>query len=175
MKNKNRMAWIRQLEQLEASTGGRRRFTDYEFVSECRITGRLEYADGGIVCGPYTFERNENGLYHYVLTLAYPWDDGTRRDRELTELMQGATPDGYYFRDGAAGELLSLLSLALRCWLYLVATVDVIGDMRIKRELKITYRALIPTFTRQCLTTAHETSLGTCHRSSCTPPRRRGR
>jgi hypothetical protein len=144
MKNTNRMAWIRLLEDLEASPAERRYSTEYEFVSECRITGRLEYAGGAIVCTPYTFEKDENGLHHYLLTLSYPADDGSRRERELTELMQGATPDGYYFRDGAAGELLSLLSLALRCRLYLVASVHVSGDTRIKREFKINHRRVDP-------------------------------
>lgn len=136
--NKNRMAWIRQLEELSKHKGGRRH-VDYEFASECRITGMLVYADGGITCGPYTFEKDDNGLYHYVLRLSYyVVEDADETDAAIMRRVQDATSKGYYFQGGAVGELLSLFSLVLQCRFYLLASIDI--GLNSKFEYRLSYR-----------------------------------
>jgi hypothetical protein len=137
--NKDRMAWIRTLDALQA--GGDRRFVEYEFASECRITGLLTYAGGAITCGPYTFEKDEHGLYHYRLRLAYRIDSDPDRAHEVTrQRIQEATEKGYFFKEGEVGELLSLFSLVLQCRFYLVAAVHVGWEVDVKHLYRFNYR-----------------------------------
>jgi hypothetical protein len=54
------LAWIRHLEEI-AELGISDEYSEYEFASECRITGQLVYADSAIVCAPFTLQPDGQG------------------------------------------------------------------------------------------------------------------
>ncbi len=109
----NRMAWIRNIESLSPA-GGRTYSTEFEFASDVEIGGVLDHAEGAILCGRLSMERNRIGLYLYTLRLTFPFPNRAS-NRPL------ATKKGYTFRDGPAAELLTLFSLYLNCRFYLTA------------------------------------------------------
>ena len=107
------MAWIRNLGRLSKSSRGAY-YSEFEIASECRITGLLNYKKGKIRCGLFSMEKNESGLYRYLLLVKYPKYSGSYNE--------GADKKGYYFKGGELGELLVLFSLYFQCRFYLVAT-----------------------------------------------------
>ncbi len=109
-KNDNRMLWIRT-EDIIKKEGISYSF-EYEIASELRITGVLDYNDY-IKCGIYSLEKDENGLYHYLLKINHP---------AVQEYNNKADKKGYYFKDGELGEILSIFSLFFRARFYLVAS-----------------------------------------------------
>ena len=111
--NDNRMAWIRNLERLSKSNKGSY-YAEFEIASECRITGLLNYKGGKIMCSLFSMEKDENGLYHYLLRIKYPKYSGSYNEK--------ADKKGYYFKGGEIGELLALFSLHFQCRFYLIAT-----------------------------------------------------
>ncbi len=119
------MAWVRNVEKLSASRDGAN-YYEYEFASECRIPGVLDYEEGKITCGGLSFEKDNNGLYHYLLRVQYPKFEGGWNE--------AADKRGYCFKQGVIGEILSLLSLYFQCRFYLVATY--FGELT-KKSLKI--------------------------------------
>ena len=111
--NDNRMAWIRNLDKLSEKESGFYTM-EHEIVSECRIPGVLYYEGGKIACGGYSpLEKDRNGLYHYFLRVQYP---------NPKNYNKKANEKGYYFKDGIAGELISIFSLHFQCRFYLVST-----------------------------------------------------
>ena len=135
-KNDNRMSWIRNAEKLSASPDGGY-YCEYEFVSECRITGLLDYENGKLICGLFTLEEDRNGLYHYLLRIQYPKFEGGYNEK--------ADKKGYYFKDGIIGELLSLFSLYFQCRFYIVAIYQ--GELtnrsiKIKMEQEFSYKKI---------------------------------
>jgi len=135
-KNDNRMAWIRNIEKLNDSNC-KSYCVEYEIASECRIFGVLDYEDGKILCGGFSLEKDKNGLFHYLFKIQYP--------EYGQEPSNKPDKNGYYFRDGILGELLSLFSLYFQCRFYLVATYE--GELtkfglKIKNEEDFLYRKI---------------------------------
>lgn len=103
IKNDNRMGWIRNLEKLSKKETNSY-FVEYEIATECHIAGVLDYSNGIILCGGLTIEKDENGLYHYLLKVKYAGVEEPYYNNK-------ANKKGYYFKDGILGELLSIFSL----------------------------------------------------------------
>lgn len=116
------MAWIRNLSRLSKSSRGAYN-AEFEIASESRIAGLLNYKKGKIMCSLFSMEKNEKGLYHYLLRIKYPKYSGTYNEK--------ADKKGYYFKEGEIGELLALFSLYFQCRFYLVATYR--GELTIQQ------------------------------------------
>jgi len=114
----NRMGWIRFLENPGEATGARW-VEDWEIASECRITGKLDEANGKLIFSPHSFEPDENSLYKYVIRFSYPM--AVRDTEEVLRRSESATKRGYHFKGGAPAELVALISVALRCRVFVVA------------------------------------------------------
>ena len=132
--NDNRMAWIRNVEKLSESNN-EAYYYEYEFASECRISGVLDYEVGKLICGGFSLEQDKNGLYHYLLRVQYPEYESGYNDK--------ADKKGYYFKDGIIGELLALFSLYFQCRFYIIATYH--GELtnhglKIKIEQEFLYK-----------------------------------
>lgn len=110
----NRMAWIRNLKKLSSYTGETYAM-EYEFVSECRIPGVLSYDGEKIICSLLS-EKDKDGLYHYLMRVAYPTGGSDEFNRSQYH------KNGYYFKDGIIGELLSIFSLYFQARFYLVSS-----------------------------------------------------
>jgi len=135
IKNDNRMGWIRNLEKLTKKDKNNY-FVEYEIATECHIAGVLDYENGMILCGGLTIEKDKDGLYHYLLKVKYAGVEEPYYNKE-------ANKEGYYFKDGALGELLAIFSLYFQCRFYLIATFS--GELtshglRIKTENRFIYR-----------------------------------
>ena len=117
----DRMLWIRTVEARRAPKRATEWLEEWEIASECRITGQLQCAEVKMVFGPQSFEPDARGLLRYVVRFNHAVDfsdedgDPQRRWRE-------ATRRGYYFKGGAAEEIISLLSLVLQCRFFIVAS-----------------------------------------------------
>lgn len=111
LSNDNRMGWIRNIDKLSVSEKDSY-YYEYEFATECRIPGLLNYENGKIICSLFSFEKDKNGLYHYLLKIKYPKFDSYNKKTDKK---------GYCFIDGTIGELLSLFSLYYQCRFYIVA------------------------------------------------------
>jgi len=138
-KNDNRMGWIRNLEKLGKKEADSY-FVEYEIATECHIAGVLDYGNGIILCGGLTIEKDENGLYHYLLKVKYAGIEEPYYNKK-------ANKKGYYFKDGILGELLSIFSLYFQCRFYLIATFT--GELtnhglRIKTGNRFIYRSCNP-------------------------------
>jgi hypothetical protein len=138
-KNDNRMGWIRNIEKLSKKDADSY-FIEYEIATECHIAGVLDYNNGMILCGGLTIEKDQNGLYHYLIRLKYSGVEEPYYNNK-------ANKKGYYFKDGALGELLAILSLFFQCRFYLVATFS--GELtnhglKIKTENRFTYKPCNP-------------------------------
>ncbi len=90
----NRMGWIRFLET-PVKARDPRWVEDWEIASECRITGKLEVADGKLIFSPHSFEPDENGLYKYVIRFSYPL--AVQDAKEVVRRSEAATRKGYHF------------------------------------------------------------------------------
>lgn len=106
----NRMRFLRLLTSPEP----RAYVNEYEFASEVRITGELNYLNGGLILRLLTTEPNRDGLFKYSMSLAAPAEYRLPRYQ--------ASKDGYYFAGGGTDEVLSLSSLYLRCRFFPIAT-----------------------------------------------------
>jgi hypothetical protein len=130
------MAWIRNMKRLVKSGKGSY-CNEFEIASECRIAGILNYKHGKIMCSFFSVEKDEKGLYHYLLRVKYPKYSGSYNKQ--------ADKKGYYFKEGELGELLALFSLYFQCRFYLVATYT--GEMtnkglRNKSENEFLYKKI---------------------------------
>lgn len=101
--NDNRMRWIRNIQELKDAQC-KEYNVEHEFASECRISGVLNYENGMMLCGSLVSEKDENGLYYYILKIKYP---------EITNYNEKADSKGYFFEHGESGELLALFSIFL--------------------------------------------------------------
>lgn len=138
-KNDNRMRWIRNLEKL-SKKDAKSYFVECEIATECHITGVLDYNNGMILCGGLTIEKDQNGLYHYLLKVKYA-------DDKESHCNNRANKKGYCFKDGILGELLAIFSLYFQCSFYLIATFS--GELtnhglKIKTENRFIYRFCNP-------------------------------
>lgn len=130
-KNNNRMLWIRTEDKITKE--GISYSFEYEIASELRITGILDY-NNYIKCGLYSIEKDENGLYHYLLKINHP---------AVQEYNNHADKKGYYFKDGELGEILSLFSLFFRARFYLIASFSgelSLNSIKTKFENKFLYK-----------------------------------
>ncbi|WOF74438.1 HEPN domain-containing protein [Parvibaculaceae bacterium PLY_AMNH_Bact1] len=139
VKNDNRMGWVRNLEAVDLSKPCSTQ--EYEFESESRIGGVLNYDDGKVQAGPLSFPSKPTELHRYLLKITYP--DG------LTTHNANANKKGYAFKEGTAGELLSLLSLHFQSRFYLRASYY--GELT-KKSMKL--RTAYP-FRHQVTPVAH--------------------
>lgn len=132
------MSWVRDLEALQKDRKGSY-YTEYEFASECRITGVLDYKKNSVMISPFTFEKDEDGLYHYLLRVRYP--------KSVLGYNDKADKRGYYFPDGAAGELISLCAVFFQCRFFLVASYrgeSTVRSIKIKSMYPLVYRKTSP-------------------------------
>jgi len=135
MQNDNRMAWIRNIEQLNKSDKDSY-FMEYEIASESFISGVLDYDNGKILCAPLLINKDDRGMYHYLLKIQH------HKFNDSIELEK-ASSSGYYFIDGVAGELISLLSVFFQTRFYRIATYHGELDnhgMKVKTEHHILHR-----------------------------------
>ena len=118
-KNDNRMGWIRNLERPnEGGNGQSIRVYEHELLSECEILGLLDYENSKILCSLYTLNKSKDGLYFYLLKIAYP----ECSDDHVANYIKNATKKGYYFKGNIVGELMVLFSIFFRCRFYLNTT-----------------------------------------------------
>lgn len=125
----NRMRFIRLLDD----TGAREYCVDYEFASEARIAGQLNYAGDNLILRLLTTESDRDGLLKYTLSLSAP------AEYKLPQFP--GTKDGYHFDGDGAKEILSLTSLYLRCRFFLIAQTSraIGGPPLIKTEYGFSY------------------------------------
>jgi len=134
IKNDNRMLWIRNIEEIVRSNDNAY-YTEYEFVSECYISGCLDYENEKIICAGFSMEEDKNGLYHYLLKIQYP--------KAKSDYNNKADEKGYCFPDETIGELLSLFSLYFQCRFYIVAAyygASVNRGLKQKKEYDYFYK-----------------------------------
>lgn len=117
----NRMAWIRTVEAPRPAGLTPDWSEEWEIASECRITGLLKYEDPKLIIGPQSFEPDDRGLYRYVVRFNHSVDLPSG-ENDLERRRREATSRGYYFKGGAAEEVISLLSLVLQCRFFKVAS-----------------------------------------------------
>ncbi len=101
--------------------------TEYEYFSDSRICGLFKIGEKH----PITFrmiesEKNEFGYYRYLLripTIINPTLLGKMTNEEYSAKVlnnfDSARKDGYYFKEGLAGELICIFAVCLRARFYL--------------------------------------------------------
>lgn len=150
----NRMqciTYIKELEQYEVPADN---FfigyaTEYEYFSDSRICGVFTIGEKH----PITFrmvesEENEFGYHRYILripTIINPVILGTMTNEEYSKKIidnfTEAREDGYYFKEGLAGELICIFAVCLRARFYLRNQVN--RDNK-GPSTKITYPVFLP-------------------------------
>ena len=129
------MGWIRNLENA-AKAGDSNTTIDYEICSEAHIPGVLNYANGGILCGPLAFGSPQNNLMAYTLRLKFP-------SAEAERPHDFSSRRGYAFQGGAHGELTALFSLYFHCRFFLVSQTHgelTARSIRTRIEYPLVYR-----------------------------------
>ena len=98
------MYWIRNIYRLES----REAHSTLEYIlgSESNIAGILHYANSALLCGGCVSAPPPDGLHKYLLKIKHPHSNPEGASTSPTR-------DGYALREGAIGELSSILSLAL--------------------------------------------------------------
>lgn len=142
--NDNRMSWIRLEEKLLTKRKSSYEY-EYEIASEQRITGSFNYKKGFIQAGLFVLEKNDQGLYKYLLKVKYA---------SYEAYNENANKKGYYFKDGVLGELLSLLSLHFRCRFYLISITSgqlTPKELKLKTENGFLYKKTNPDIHPQVL------------------------
>ena len=128
----NRMrciTYIKELEQYEVPSDN---FfidsaTEYEYFSDSRICGVFTIGEKHpITFRMVEFEENEFGYHRYILripTIINPTILGTMTNEEYSKKIidnfDSAREDGYYFKEGLAGELICIFAVCLRARFYL--------------------------------------------------------
>ena len=137
----NRMGWIRNIDVLR-NEETESYYAEYELASEVYIQGLLDYMNGMILCGPMTIEKDQRGLYKYLMKIKFAHPEAIYDYKK-------ATAKGYLFKEGIAGELIALISLYFQCGLYLLAAFS--GELnpeglKIKLEYDPLYKPCFPNF-----------------------------
>jgi hypothetical protein len=106
------------------------------------MPGVLDYSNGRLLCGLLSIDRNKLGFYKYLLKIRVP-------NVQYVYNPDDASAKGYYFKEGAAGELISLFSLYFQCRFFLVATNS--GELtnhglKIRTEYAPTMGSAMPLF-----------------------------
>lgn len=112
-----RMQWILLFEENSNSKNHEEYFTDYEICSEVKIMGVLEYSDGSLFCAPLSLEKNQQGLYSYIIRLKHI-------EKEYIFDKGSYSKDGYYFKDGLIGELIAIFSVYFQARFFLKSTAS---------------------------------------------------
>jgi len=110
----SRMNWIRNLESLTLSNSSGH-YVDYEIGSECNITGVLDYSNSNIFCSPLMCKDPNYGLSLYNLRIKLT-------DMQQSPNIKQKNENGYYFKGGIIGELLSILSIFFGCRFFLISS-----------------------------------------------------
>jgi hypothetical protein len=112
------MLWIRSMEALSSSSNTN--VVEAELGSEARITGMLDYGNGGLLLRPISYQPDGKGLLKYILRMRHPIGlVGLDPERKPP-----TAPRGYFFRGGPLGELIALISLVLRARIFLLSTTS---------------------------------------------------
>lgn len=138
----NRMQWILKLEELEKAHEERVYYTEYEICSEARITGVFTYKNGAFESSLYQ-EADDNNLYTYILKIK-------DIEKSFEYNKNDYSKNGYYFKEGMVGEIITLFSFYFQVRFYLKATIS--GVMRSHRirtriEKKFLYKKSIDDLT----------------------------
>lgn len=101
------MEWVLGLERCNhVDDSERLYYTEYEFCSEARIPGVLDYENGAIRCHILE-EADRDGLFTYLVRVRCVSEeykiDGDRYSKR-----------GYYFEEGFIGDLLAIFSVFSR-------------------------------------------------------------
>jgi hypothetical protein len=108
----NRMNWIRNLDRIENISEIYQ--IESELGSESRINGVLSYRGDSILCGPLTFDKDECGMFKYLLKVRVaPF--------QVRSSSLQATTRGYVFKEGLIGEIVALLSVALEARFFILS------------------------------------------------------
>lgn len=107
----NRMRFFRLLESVEP----KEYCSEYELASEVRIGGEFGYSNDNLILRFLTLEEDRDGLFKYTLSFSTP--------AEYRLLRQQVSPNGYCFEGGEFGEILSLISLFLRCRFFPISRI----------------------------------------------------
>ncbi len=130
------MSWVRHIDCVKFRKKKDQYFEEYEIATECRITGGLDYEKGLISCSFLTFEKDENGLYKYLLRIKSA-THGEQNDSRYLDVHKS----GYYFKEGVAEEFISLFSLYFQCRFYIVATSTIFSNgQKHRSERYLKYR-----------------------------------
>jgi len=121
-KTDNRMQWILIVEECKKFKNKKAYFTEYEICSEVRIPGVLDYENGALLCSLLQ-EKNQKGLYTYTVRVKHI-------EKEYKFDENSYSKEGYYFKNGLIGELMTLFSVYFQARFYLKATV--IGELTSK-------------------------------------------
>lgn len=132
-KRDQRMQWMIVLEDC-ARVGDPKRFhySEYEFCSEVRIPGVLDYESGAIRCCILE-EADKDGLFTYMVRVRHVFQKYTFDQRKY---LKG----GYYFEEGLIGELLAIFSVFFRARFFLRATYVSQDDFRSRTREDFRYR-----------------------------------
>ena len=131
------MLWIRGLDTLSSNRSSY--FVEVELGSEIDIPGALSFENDAILFSLATSRPDSSGLYKYCLRLSIPLENYTQKD-----FSKDCTRNGYVFKEGAVGELVSLFSLKLQARLFILSSITRFGpnSLPIKTEYN-PYRGLI--------------------------------
>lgn len=145
----NRMSCLRYIENLDQNSLEKETdfySEEYEYFSDSRVTGVFSLGKKRQI----TFriiegEKNENGYYRYLLHV--PMKMGTDIGQAgYKKMMTDAKEDGYYFKEGMAGEFISIFAVFLRARFYLRSRT-----FRDKEQVssKTTYPVFLPDTVRE--------------------------
>ncbi|HWQ59759.1 MAG TPA: hypothetical protein VN420_01270 [Candidatus Fimivivens sp.] len=134
-KNDQRMQWILTLEDC-AGVEDLKRFyyTEYEFCSEVRIPGVLDYENGAIRCHILE-ETDENDLFTYAVKVRHV-------SKEYKFDRSKYSKEGYFFEEGLIGELLVIFSVFFQARFFLKARTSAFqdDDFRMRTREDFRYR-----------------------------------
>jgi len=150
----NRIGCIKYIEELEQYDIPPDNFfatdvNEYEYFSDSRICGIFSFGKKyPITFRMITGEENEYGYYRYILRiptiinpLIYNKVTPEKYYKKVQENFDKARKDGYYFKEGLAGEFICIFAVFLRARFYLRSVVN-----RNNQEIsqKITYPVFLP-------------------------------
>ena len=140
------MNCLRYLEEIDAYDFKNDQFynEEYEYFSDSRICGIFLIGEKRQVSfRMIESEKNEYGYYRYLLCVPTIMNTDLSNDwnKKILENVKNAREDGYYFKEGIAGEFISIFAVFLRARFYLRSRV-----FRYNQEAsnKTTYPVFLP-------------------------------
>jgi len=110
------MRWINVLNKAHSRTVDQHYLTEFEIASECRIPGLWSYQGGLLRSHLLTTEKDEKGLYRYLVQIT----DVNYNDNDRDE-WKNADAEGYYLPGPPSEELMALFGLFFRSRFYLIS------------------------------------------------------